>query len=231
MRKYVGAEPSLDSALKVLPRLLQSNDHVYMSNVITLLGYALKELSVMDSSAASRVSNVIIVEHLRVLFRCLSSGDASCWGATLHLLALICRNDPAAVVENMDWSHKGFMMVAKSTKSLSHLGLPSPRHLFIDMFINLIQYGNFESRVLLSHNAFIFHYIVTDLLYDDPETIGRLLLAVQERLVLNEENNHNLPVAFLKGQLPKVFSLYQPFRLYLLPVIVGKTFTKQESFY
>lgn len=204
LSRYVKAESTLQHILKLLPTMMSSTEHEMMSDIVWLMALGVKCLAQADLPAAIQVSKVIINDYLKAVYRCLSSGNPACLTAALDLLRALCLESTSIslLVAVLDFSHKGFPQAARTRKCSLDVVMgtsQSPRAAYMAWLEQLMREAEYESLVLLSRSPAVVQYALSGLYQDDPEIIKSMLDVILRRLVNNEEDNRNLPVAFLRG--------------------------------
>ena len=208
LAKYVLSQPSLSHIMRLLPTIMQSNQHEYIYLLVALLLRAVKLLMGSDASGhAGRVTTIFLSEHLKVVYRCLSSGDGACLVVALDLLIQFALVNCAAIIRSLDFSHKGFTVAARMRKTPNE-NLASPRAMLLTFIMTLLERSDYDDIRAFSQSSFVFGYILDGLYNDAADKIESFLCLTLQALVLNEENNKNLAMAFLKnGKLSKIAKL------------------------
>lgn len=154
---------------------------------------------------AQMLAKNIITDHLRAVYRCLSSGQAICQVAALELLEALSLDSisVALLVATVDLTHKGLAQAARMHKTVRSYFAPSgrasPRQAYTAWVVRTLDVADYETRVSLSKQPGVLGCILNGLAGDDVASVQRILTSVLERLVFNEEENRNLPVAFLRN--------------------------------
>lgn len=177
-----------------------------MLSVFSLLHACLQAFIKLEMNfSGAEVAKIIITEHIRTIYRMLSTGNTGCYLAvmlTLIDMAKVSGPILTLLLASLDWSHKGFAQVARMRKSvtLSSIGeANSPRELYIALVLAILNGCQYEERIIISKTALpIIHQLLDGIATDSQETIINILATLQHKIVHNEGGNRNLPVTMLR---------------------------------
>ncbi|PJF19369.1 hypothetical protein PSACC_00862 [Paramicrosporidium saccamoebae] len=213
LTSYVRSEPTLPHLLKLLASVMKSSDHEMMSGTLWLLAAALRALAKFDLPAGIAAAKTILNEQCKSVYRCLSSGNPGCLTAAMDLLTTLCMESASTslAVAVVDMRHKGLLQAARTRKSLPNplkAFSTSPRAAYVSWVVRMLKVADYETRVALSRHPSVLHNVISGMRLDDAAAVTLVLETLLGMIVFNEEENRNLPVAFLRGnQLSQIAKL------------------------